>query len=421
MRSSCCSVAAAALALAVLSSTAFAQGVGINSTGAAADTSALLDLSSTAKGFLAPRMTALQRAAIFSPATGLLVYQTDGTAGLYYNAGSSVAPLWKQLVDSGASSGGPWQASGQDLFYSAGRVGVGAASFQACFTVVDTLNGLRVQTDRPGGALASFGSYGTFAVDAPGVVGGRLTLLDNGMLGIGNPAPTNPLSFANTEGKKISLYHDGSGGDFGLGIENARTKIYSGNASADVAIGYDNVGTFVEKFTVKPTGALAVNGSAGATGQVLQSNGAAAAATWVSPTNAAFNNIYSSSSTTAGIFLSYVLPGQIIPGLEIYGIPVASNAKFLVNYTVSIYAGTPSPIYDVKLLFVLDGASVTGSTIIIDQDMTNTPHITASGMCLIQGVPPGTHSVQVLTQVSGGTAANGVAMFGSMIIQVIQQ
>jgi hypothetical protein len=45
--------------------------------------SALLDISSTTKGLLAPRMTSAQRTAIASPAAGLLVYQTDGTEGLY--------------------------------------------------------------------------------------------------------------------------------------------------------------------------------------------------------------------------------------------------------------------------------------------------------------------------------------------------
>jgi len=45
--------------------------------------SALLNLSSTQKGFLPPRMTAAQRTAISSPAVGLIVYCTDATEGLY--------------------------------------------------------------------------------------------------------------------------------------------------------------------------------------------------------------------------------------------------------------------------------------------------------------------------------------------------
>jgi hypothetical protein len=53
------------------------------------DASSVLDVKSTAKGFLAPRMTQAQRVAISSPATGLLVYQTDGTAGYYYYNGST--------------------------------------------------------------------------------------------------------------------------------------------------------------------------------------------------------------------------------------------------------------------------------------------------------------------------------------------
>ena len=36
-----------------------------------------------------PRMTETQRDAISSPATGLMIYQTDGTVGFYYYNGSS--------------------------------------------------------------------------------------------------------------------------------------------------------------------------------------------------------------------------------------------------------------------------------------------------------------------------------------------
>lgn len=46
------------------------------------DASALLNVSSTTKGALLPRMTKTQRNAIASPATGLMIYQTDNTPGL---------------------------------------------------------------------------------------------------------------------------------------------------------------------------------------------------------------------------------------------------------------------------------------------------------------------------------------------------
>ena len=68
---------------------ASAQGVAFNASGAAADASAMVDVSSTSKGMLIPRMTNAQINAISSPATGLMVYQTDGTPGFYYYNGSS--------------------------------------------------------------------------------------------------------------------------------------------------------------------------------------------------------------------------------------------------------------------------------------------------------------------------------------------
>lgn len=53
-------------------------GIGTTSPGA----SSLLDLSSTTKGFVLPRMTKAQRNAIASPVAGMAVYQTDNTPGL---------------------------------------------------------------------------------------------------------------------------------------------------------------------------------------------------------------------------------------------------------------------------------------------------------------------------------------------------
>lgn len=64
----------------------FAQ-VGIGTT--SPDPSSILHLNSTTAGLLAPRLTAVQKYSIVSPATGLLIYQTDGTPGFWYYTGSA--------------------------------------------------------------------------------------------------------------------------------------------------------------------------------------------------------------------------------------------------------------------------------------------------------------------------------------------
>lgn len=58
--------------------------VGIGTT--TPDSSALLDISSTDKGMLTPRMTSVQRTAIISPTEGLLVYDTDLDAFYYFDS-----------------------------------------------------------------------------------------------------------------------------------------------------------------------------------------------------------------------------------------------------------------------------------------------------------------------------------------------
>jgi hypothetical protein len=64
---------------------AFSQGVSINNNNAAPDPSAMLDVQSTEKGMLVPRMTQAQRNAISNPAEGLLVYDTDFSTFWYYD------------------------------------------------------------------------------------------------------------------------------------------------------------------------------------------------------------------------------------------------------------------------------------------------------------------------------------------------
>ena len=58
-----------------------------------ANSSSALEISSTNSGFLMPRITQTQRDAIATPSTGLLIFQTDNTTGLYFFNSSAWLPF----------------------------------------------------------------------------------------------------------------------------------------------------------------------------------------------------------------------------------------------------------------------------------------------------------------------------------------
>ncbi|MCX6243947.1 MAG: hypothetical protein NTU98_04515 [Bacteroidetes bacterium] len=73
--------------LLLFSGTLFAQ-VGINNDNSAPDNSAMLDVKSSAKGLLPPRMTTTQMYEISSPAAGLMVYNTTLNSICWFNGSS---------------------------------------------------------------------------------------------------------------------------------------------------------------------------------------------------------------------------------------------------------------------------------------------------------------------------------------------
>jgi hypothetical protein len=79
------------------------------------DVSAKLDVASTTKGLLIPRMTSAQRTAIASPANALLVYQIDGVIGFYLNSGTSASPIWVRL-------NADWTKTGNDISFTTGNI-----------------------------------------------------------------------------------------------------------------------------------------------------------------------------------------------------------------------------------------------------------------------------------------------------------
>ena len=147
------------LALLIITSNSFkgnAQGVAINESGNSANASAMLDVSSTDKGLLIPRLDSVQRTSISDPATGLLVFQTDGTAGFYYYTGSGWIMLSTTLITQLADTDGDTkveveESADEDVIKlitkdstrivvdTAGRVGIGTSSPDEILHVVGSI------------------------------------------------------------------------------------------------------------------------------------------------------------------------------------------------------------------------------------------------------------------------------------------
>ncbi|MEO6721440.1 MAG: hypothetical protein ABIN67_13815 [Ferruginibacter sp.] len=83
---------------------------------------ALLNLNSTTKGVLFPRMTTTQRDAIASPATGLQIYNTTTNAINYWNG-----TVWTSPGAAGASQ---WTTNGSDIYFG-GKIGLGTITAPA--------------------------------------------------------------------------------------------------------------------------------------------------------------------------------------------------------------------------------------------------------------------------------------------------
>jgi hypothetical protein len=206
-------------------------GVRIGTAGAP-DASAVLDLrpdaSAAPKGLLPPRVTLTQRNAIGSPATGLVVYQTDNVPGLYVYNGS----IWVlqgdnlgnhtatqnlnlgtyQLVGGGSqglsitNTGGLLGSStitaGQELIADASQANTGTLS-----------GGLRLGGGGSGEGLASKRNSGgnQYGLDFYTSAINRLSITGGGNVGIGTSAPGQLLELGGQTAPTLLLHSSGNG------------------------------------------------------------------------------------------------------------------------------------------------------------------------------------------------------------------
>ena len=213
----------------VFNNKCFAQnGVAINTTGVAADSSAMLDVSSTKGGMLVPRMTNNQKNAIDAPAKGLLIYQTNGASGFYFYNGSGWEPLASSVLGQSAVT---VYGTGSAYLGSSANADTPIPGLSASITVPSTGNYyMYIATDGGIQTLSSFSGgysvcYITLKIDGFLVPEGgfkQLSVLNNEALGSNinywSISLSKPVSAGNHTIEVSAQYQ--SGDDVVVGSDN---------------------------------------------------------------------------------------------------------------------------------------------------------------------------------------------------------
>lgn len=181
------------------------QSMSINSSGAVPESSAMLDITSTSKGMLIPRMTKSQRDNIDRPATSLMIYQTDNTPGYYLFNGT----IWSRFLDlANGVDDNDWDTTATAL-HTTKMVGIGTSA-----------PNYELQIHEPAGTL----SYLQFTESSQGTAAddGLRIGLNNGVAEI-SQQENNPLTFSTNSTEWMRLTNVGR---LGIGETSPDVKLH---------------------------------------------------------------------------------------------------------------------------------------------------------------------------------------------------
>ncbi|MFT3825440.1 MAG: hypothetical protein QM731_16090 [Chitinophagaceae bacterium] len=133
-----------------------AQNIAINTDGALPHASAALDIKSTDKGLLVPRLTTAQRTAIASPAKGLLVFDTDVNSFWFFNGAS-----WNNLAGSSFAIPYAAVADNADSVFSITNTGKGITGNFKLYNTYAISSALKGEINS---MFANFGTAGVYGL-----------------------------------------------------------------------------------------------------------------------------------------------------------------------------------------------------------------------------------------------------------------
>jgi hypothetical protein len=331
--------------------------VGINEDGSSPDASAMLDVHSTTKGMLVPRMTSVQRTAIASPATGLLVF--DSTTGTFWYYGGAA---WIELTD---TNDGDWVATGDHI--SNGNVGnVGIGTTNPATTLHVDGDGNKLLVGASGGVLSKLTVNAETGTEVARFrINGTTQAIINtdGDMGVGTPSPSAQLDVVGTSEFNGDMTIDGN---VGIKTTTPAATLHVDGDGNKLLVGAS--GGVLSKLTVNAeTGTeIARFRTNGTTKAIINADGEMGVGT---PSPSAQLDVVGNTELNGELTVNNnsILNGNLTVDTEIFSVDAT-------NDRVGVYTSTPDYTFEVEHLSGVPGASSGNGLTIKNKSGDGTAH-----------------------------------------------